>query len=115
MIRHAQLMNYPYVLIFEDDALPCLNFNNKIQKYLQHIPDDIHILKLGYSRPCNINDKDYFINNLYNTKKTFGAHAYIIFKNYYSEYFRIFSEHPFSDHQVFNSDKSYSTKDIMFI
>lgn len=87
IIKMAESMNWPFVCIFEDDAYPCKDITNKLQLSLNNIPTGIDMIKYGYTDIrnqndlCTSNDNMFFMN-----AKTWGSHAYIIFKQYYNTY-----------------------------
>lgn len=67
------------VLILEDDALFCKNFNDKFEEYMQHLPNDWDIFYLGALLPKDTGEvKD--VGNSYWFKQIMstGSHAYCI-------------------------------------
>lgn len=85
IVKLAMSLNLPFVCIFEDDAYPCINVKNKLEMYLEHIPDDTECILLGNIGIMHDNDKektDYYIP----VKREVGSHAYILFKSQYQTY-----------------------------
>ena len=116
IVKYGQTFNKDFVCIFEDDAFPCIEVQEKLTYYLEDIPDDAGILKLGISILVNSNGyqivNSKYIKNLY----TFGCHAYVVFKKYYDMYFKLFEKNIVCDHDVFNaSNDIYMTKENLFI
>lgn len=94
-LAHINLVNYakdkklPYVMVFEDDAYPCINCAEKLEKYLSIVPANAKTILYGWS---NMPVK---LTSLYNdiTHKhvlTNGSHAYLLFENAYDEFIRLF-------------------------
>ena len=46
-ILTAKKLKWPYVCIFEDDAYPCNNVVEEIDKHLKELPNDCKVLALG--------------------------------------------------------------------
>lgn len=88
--QNAMYNNLPFVCIFEDDILISKDIISKLTRYLNEIPDDALILRLGYAayrgiesgRP-NASDIDSVFNDYYKHHDYSGSHAYIIFKSFY--------------------------------
>jgi len=76
--------NYNLCLIFEDDIILCDNFMNKLNEYLESIPNDID---LGFLVDgCNLHANHYVNNNIisskiwYDAKHSRTTSAYLITK-----------------------------------
>ena len=84
IVSMAQAMNLPYVCIFEDDAIGCINIKDKFQTVLNNIPDDTDILILGNIKLRGIKEVlKNLVVPLVVPKQTFGLQSYIIMqKNY---------------------------------
>lgn len=84
-VKMAKFLDWPCVLVLEEDAWPCFNAARKLEQYLAGIPDDIHLLVLGNvafnSRGKHEKDSRYDKIGL-----NYGSHAYIVFKSGYDEY-----------------------------
>lgn len=116
IIKMADCLNWPYICIFEDDAYPCPNITSVLPEYLRDIPDDIDMLKIGY---LNIMDRyklESYNDLYYSHAKTWGSHAYIIFRKYYKVYNELFKSNQVPDHLVMNNNdyKILTTKKKLF-
>ena len=88
---YAKVNNWPFVLIFEDDAWP----NNDIAEDCKFVMDEIHrmqesneklnFLRLGYNGPDTNKD---FQTRIVNYEDFRGSHAYIVFNGFYDEYIK---------------------------
>lgn len=47
IVSMAKTMQLPFVCIFEDDAVGCINCKNKLEQVLNNIPEDTDVLMLG--------------------------------------------------------------------
>ena len=48
IVKAAEALGWPFVCVFEDDALPCIGAKQKLEGLLRRLPDDIDMLKLGW-------------------------------------------------------------------
>lgn len=117
IVKFAQAMQYEYVCIFEDDAVPNVSTYDKLQNILKNIPDNTDILKFGWNRESDNKLPTIHFNHLFDCRSTYGAHAYVVFKQYFSKYNETFSLYPYSDHEVFNDNTHLilTTKDQLFL
>lgn len=81
------------MLIFEDDAYPCIDARTHIDRALANIPLDCKVLTLGCSFSWDMNG----INQFFDSAKTWGAHAYVVFRAAYDEYVGILDEYKVAD------------------
>ena len=92
IVKMAKCLKLPYILIFEDDAYPCINIRDEITKYIEHVPSNAGVLLLGWSylkkQPIDIDDNFQILN--YNH----GSHAYILFENLYNKYLEFYQKNP---------------------
>lgn len=115
LVKMAQSLDWPYIVIFEDDALPCKEIVRKLSYYLDALPDDADIFKMGHLRYI---DKPIELSKDFISVRTYGAHAYVIFKKYYQDYIDIASKKDFHvDCTCMNNpDKNiYTPKECLFI
>ena len=56
IIKTVQSLDWPFVCIFEDDAYPHKDIINKFQNVLNDIPNNIDMMKLGYTIIRNYNE-----------------------------------------------------------
>ena len=48
VVKMAEALDWPFVCIFEDDALPCIGARTKLEDSLKDLPADIDMLKIGW-------------------------------------------------------------------
>ena len=84
-VEYAKEHDWPYVLIFEDDAYPCDNILDILPQYLKHIPKNTRLCLLGYTYFKHAQDFSHVFNTV-QSKAIAGSHAYIIFKSTYDDY-----------------------------
>lgn len=86
VVKAAQALDWPFVCVFENDAVPRKNCREKLEAYLAGLPPETGLLKLGHlgSLDGNIKRRGGFVEI-----KTYGAHAYVVFRRYYREYMRL--------------------------
>lgn len=86
----AMRSGWPFVCIFEEDAIPCKDILHELAEHLRDIPDDAYILKLGYVRfdsevmkiPC-AGKFECLSDRKFQERFFGGSHAYIIFNGFY--------------------------------
>lgn len=76
--------NLDFICVFEDDAIPCMDCKQILTKQLQHIPNDVDLLKLGHLG--NVKPPIEFNDCFEVPVLSFGSHAYIVFKQYYGKF-----------------------------
>jgi GR25 family glycosyltransferase involved in LPS biosynthesis len=69
------ILDNPYVIIFEDDALVNNLTLNEIKERIQSLPEDWHYYQFGAGRPITY---EHIKDNLYKLSKFQGTHAYAI-------------------------------------
>lgn len=113
LIKVIQSLGWDYVCIFEDDALPCKDILSKLEYYLKDIPDNIDLLKLGHIEFWDRHNT----TSKYIQQQTLGSHAYIIFKQYYEEFTRLFLKEQRIDRLCMNANNRniFSTNELLFI
>ena len=79
---------------------------------LSHIPDDADIVKLGHLGKLSASKN---IDSRFESALSYGSHAYIVFKKYYSKYIEATKKDLVIDKSAMNSGKSYSTKHMLFM
>lgn len=95
IVKYANEHNWPYVMIFEDDAYPCKNVIEKFTNYLQFIPKDSQLILFGWSNHRKSEKQNF--SQMYNKITTWtlsGTHAYMIFKSGYDSFLEYFKTHP---------------------
>ena len=91
IVQIAKFTNMPFVTIFEDDARPVSGFIDKVNSWCADIPDDIDVLRLGYSGSSDPRKENYIGNATRVTdcliqKRFSGSQAYIVFNKYYDRF-----------------------------
>ncbi len=118
IIKMAKCLDLPFVVIFEDDAYPCIDIKTKLIKYLSQIPDDADIVSLGVSR---IKGQQQNVS-VYFSKvdgEVNGSQSYIIFKKAYNRYIDYYNSHQNVASDVimntFSCCNFYRTNENLFI
>ena len=87
VLKMAKAMKLPYVVIFEDDAYPCIDMPGRMAIACSNVPSDADILILGYSKvkgcakPTDISDEIVKTSG----KNVYGSHAYVVFDKAYDK------------------------------
>lgn len=121
IIEIARHLDLPYVMIFEDDALPIHHLKNYMQLLLNSIPENADMIFLGHCSCQDINiDFDNssweFLKMSKNPGTFVGAQSYIIFKKAYDKYLEVFNNIEFiSDRIPFFLENSYLANVNMFV
>lgn len=94
-VKMAQALGWPFVCIFEDDAIPCISILDKLPEYLSRIPDGSDLVRLGelVAPNCKVPAPVMAVaeDGMYYSARTWGSHAYIVFSRYYDKYEYIFN------------------------
>lgn len=92
IVEQARRNGWPFVCIFEDDALPCRAVLQKLERCLRKIPDDAYLLRLGYvpfdgrfAMERTDSDIERLTSPRYIENYLGGSHAYIVFSSFYEE------------------------------
>ena len=118
LIKKAKSNNLPYILVFEDDAYPCIDCSNKFEQYLKCIPKDASMVILGWSACQKRLQKFDQLFNRVTTWTISGSHAYILFKNGYDQYLKFFDNNKEgrADNNIYQAVKnSYILSQPLFI
>ena len=116
LVVMAKYMDWPFVTIFEDDAVPIEDIHEKIKFYCSDIPDNVDIFKLGYLRE-RTNSKILYEDDKFIGINQMGSHAYIVFKKNYDRFIAETVMCPRADFFRFNMHdgmNSYSPKISLF-
>ena len=76
IIEYAKRNNWPFVMVFEDDALPRKDAYSMLEYYLTGIPLDTQLLQLAWSNNQNSHEKKF--NRIINP--AFCIASYICFQ-----------------------------------
>lgn len=79
VLERAFYSNQDNVLILEDDAVPCDNFEHLLQKVLEDLPENYMLCYLGGT---NMIEPEFITNNIAKVKNTKSTVAYIINKQF---------------------------------
>ena len=119
IVKWGKTFDKDFVCIFEDDAFPCENAREKLEYYLHGIPDDCGLLKLGHLEIYGKSEQLEFVSDGKYIKglKTYGCHAYIVFKRYYETYFELFEKNLLCNGRVFNqaTDMIYNLSENLIV
>ena len=106
LIVIAEMLDLPFICIFEDDAFPCKNIQSMLDLYLKDIPEDVDLLKMGSSKSFT-HQRQKFTEFL-DKNSSFGSHSYIVCKRYYKKYKALFYKHPLCDGAPYNGSEFYT-------
>ena len=111
-ILKAKKLKWPYVCIFEDDTYPCNGAMNEIDKYLKLLPEECQVLSLGTIMAWGGKNYD---DNFCNSFQSYGAHAYVVFKDAYDKYVELLDKFPEGDGALYAPKNDIFPKDAFFI
>ena len=100
-VQFAKEHNWPYVMLFEDDAYPCDNAISRFEDYLYAIPADAQLVVFGWSNDYKQRFDMPF--NRITTPTISGSHSYILFKESYDNFIKYHQQYPdkSADNNVF--------------
>ena len=103
VILKAKQLNLPFVVVFEDDAYPCINCASKLENVFCQMPDDAQMLLLGWS--SNVKNTQSFSSsfNKISTHTISGSHAYVLKRKSYDIWLDFFKRNPnaTADNRIF--------------
>ena len=76
-VKLAKSRNWPFVMLFEDDAYPCDDVMHKLEELLYAVPYDAQLIVLGWSNEYG-QDFSMYLNPI-TTPTISGSHSYILF------------------------------------
>lgn len=94
-VKYALDNNWPYILIFEDDAWPCKNAKDELEKIISTSLDygDIKLASLGNFLISKYISRTAFIHDFWlKTHYAAGSHSYIMFKDVFSNYINCYGK-----------------------
>lgn len=115
-VQYAKKHNWPFIMIFEDDAYPCDDVVSLLDQYLYAIPKDAQLVLLGWSHSYSQRFNLPF-NRITETAIS-GSHAYILFKEAYDRFIEYHQKFPnrSADNTVFYEiSPSYIISKPLFI
>lgn len=114
LIKMAKMMKFPYIVVFEDDAVPSRDVKRVLAEAIQDIPQDAAMLKLGWQKKVGTGCSVY-VDEKFCKLKTRGSHAYIIFESGYDFVENILNSCIIIDMQAMNNDRTYCLNENLFI
>ena len=111
-ILKAKKLKWPYVCIFEDDAYPRNNVVKEIDKHLKELPNDCKVLALGNIMLWDVRGE---LGSFHRDFKSYGAHAYVVFKDAYDAYIQMLDKAPEGDGAFYSRMDSILPKDSFYI
>ena len=91
IIKEARRRGYPAVILFEDDAVLCKDFNQRLELFLSLAPADWDILFLGID---SITDEILITQYVYKLLNGWTTHAYILRNKMYDAVIRRMGDQP---------------------
>jgi len=92
IVKKAKADNWPFVLIFEDDAYPCRDVYNRLS--IIDYPDNADIVLLGYHY-TSINTKKSLWTQVNSKDMCYGSHAYIVMRSAFDKVIGIYTDDPY--------------------
>lgn len=80
LFTQAKDLDLDMVLVLEDDIEVCDDFNNKLTKAMEELPEDWDLLYLG---GWNVGDIEKYSESLNWAKKVYTTHAFIVRNKFY--------------------------------
>lgn len=91
IIEDARRRGYEAIMVFEDDAVLCKDFNERLELFLTHAPADWDMLYLGISAMTN---EIPVTQNIYRLLDGWTTHAYILRNKMFDEVIRRMGDQP---------------------
>jgi len=91
-VYYAKANNWPYVMIFEDDAWPMLEVSNMCRATLDYIDKlkaadkPVKFVKCGFNG--RVDGPDAKLRLIPYENVTYGSHTYILFESFYDDYIK---------------------------
>lgn len=87
IVACAERNDWPFVCVFEEDALPCRDVLGRLRDVLKQVPDDAFLLRLGYvpfdGRGGGGDLIECLKDSRYEKEFFGGSHAYIVFRSFF--------------------------------
>ena len=91
IIKQARRQGYPAIMLFEDDAVLCQDFNQRLELFLRLAPDDWDMLFLGIN---SIENEIPIRQYVYKLLNGWTTHAYILRDKMYDAVIRRMGDPP---------------------
>lgn len=113
IVTAAAALGWPYVCIFEEDALPASDAKEQLEQILKVVPDNCKCLRLGYRivDDKNIARSSRFISNV----TAWGSQAQIVFSSYYDEMLKNLEYLPVADITALNNKNVLLADPCLFV
>lgn len=114
----ARYLDLPYYFFFEDDAYPRKDVKERMEFYIKNRPSNCGILVFGENGEFGPIDNTYSNYHIVQ-QRPFGAHAYMVFKECYTDLIKSFERTKIADIALkgdnFPNLKPYWTNEFLFI
>ena len=77
LVQHALAAELPYIIVFEEDAVPCDNAKLRLEEAIDKRPKDCLALTLGWGAFAGVQNDDYAPRSEFPV--VVGSHAYALF------------------------------------
>ena len=118
-ILKAKKLKWPYVCIFEDDAYPVNGVMEKMDEYLEELPDRCNVLTFGRIMLWDVMGED---GNFFTSFRSYGSQSYVVFKDAYDKYVEMLDKAPEGDgafysriDEILPKYSFYTPKENLFI
>lgn len=112
VIRDARLHDHPSVLIFEDDAVLCRDFNERLALFLSLAPQDWDMLFLGISFLRDPVEPGRHVHRLVDG---YAAHAYVVRRPMYDAIIGAMGDRPTKEPDDYYREMFASRRCYVFI
>lgn len=117
LIMMARALDFPYIVVFEDDAYPRKDILSKLDHYLKVVPADCGILCLGQNGQRGLVEKKEDLKII--KERPYGSHAYICFRECYDEFLNSLEKQRIVDIALKGNNyyryKPYWTNEVLFV
>lgn len=122
MITMAKENNFPFIIVFEDDAVGRENALDKLVECIKNIPVDCDVLALGGIGYCprrqvHLKLKDDDLYYIMYRGINWGSQAYICFRRGYDKIIKNLRVNKIADHSIFHSYRNniYRLNECLFL
>jgi len=113
LVRYAQQQNLPWIVVFEDDAVPSNDAKEELVRAFNERPDDALCLSLGWSADSDPRQGEFSKSSEH--RRVYGSHAYVLFgQDAYSAYVDEWERNGRADIVIGNMAGSYLNRVNMF-
>lgn len=113
LVRFAKQTGMPFLLVFEDDAVPCDNAADELVKAFDSRPADCLCLSLGWSQSYPKVEEDQIKRS--DLKRVYGSQAYVLFgEKAYDEFLSKWEQNGRADVVLGLMSGSYMGKEPLF-